>query len=50
MQSIIVKHAEWERIVFYQVDYEGRLFGAEVFMRLVIREFKFYFLDRKIDR
>ena len=47
MRSIIVKHAEWERIVFSQVDYEGRLFGAEVFMRLVIRELK---IEKKIDR
>ena len=46
MRSIIVKHAEWERIVFSQVDYEGRLFGAEVFMRLVIRELK---IEKKIN-
>ena len=40
MRSIFVKHAEWGRIASSQVDYEGRLFGAEVFMCLVIRELK----------
>ena len=35
-----VKHTGWGQIVSSQVDYEGRLFGAEVFMRLVIRELK----------
>ena len=29
---------------FCKVDYEGRLFGVEIFKYLVIREFKFYFL------
>ena len=45
MQSIFVKHAEWGRIVSSQVDYEGRLFGVEVFMRLVIRELKVLFFE-----
>ena len=40
VRSIFVKHAEWGRIVSSQAAYEGRLFGAEVFMRLVIRELK----------
>ena len=43
VRSIFVKHAEWGRIASSQVDYEGRLFGVEVFMRLVIRELKIIF-------